>query len=248
MTTSCLQSPTQYSLDIALPKFATFETFIDSTGQLLSDLTQLLEEKTGNKLENKPEVNQEPRQYFLWGSASTGKTHLLQAICNQLATSEKNVIYLPMKELVHQSADILNDMQQLDVLCIDDVDVVLGDELWDRQLFILINELRAKNKSIVMTANSSPHEIKISFPDLASRLVWGPVYKLSLLKDEEKSRAIQAHAKVRGLEVSDEVCSYLLKRFPRDLNKLIELLDQLDKESLVQQKKVTVPFVKAVLN
>ena len=48
--------------------------------------------------------------------------------------------------------------------------------------------------------------------------------------------------------VSDEVCSYLLKRFPRDLNKLIELLDQLDKESLVQQKKVTVPFVKSVLN
>ena len=240
MTTSCLQSPTQYSLDIALPKFATFETFIDTSGQLLSELTQLLEEKAESK--------SEPYQYFLWGSVSTGKTHLLQAICNQLASTEQNVIYLPMKELVHQSADILNDMQQLDVLCIDDVDAVLGDEQWDRQLFILINELRAKNKSIVMTASSSPHEIKVSFPDLASRLVWGPVYKLSLLQDEEKSRAIQAHAKVRGLEVSDEVCSYLLKRFPRDLNKLIELLDQLDKESLVQQKKVTVPFVKTVLN
>jgi DnaA family protein len=236
MTTSCLQTPTQYSLDIALPKFATFETFIDTTGQLLSELAQL----TKNKYE--------PQQYFLWGSVSTGKTHLLQAICNQLASTDLNVIYLPMKELVNQSADILNDMLQLDVLCIDDVDVVLGDQQWDRQLFILINELRANNKCIVMTATSSPHEVNVSLPDLASRLVWGPVYKLSLLEDHEKSRAIQAHAKVRGLEVSDEVCSYLLKRFPRDLNKLIELLDQLDKESLVQQKKVTVPFVKSVLN
>jgi len=238
MTTSCLHTPTQYSLDIALPKFATFETFIDtSDSQLLSVLKQLAQESLS-----------EPRQYFLWGSSCTGKTHLLQAICNHQANTQQNAIYLPMKELVGQQATILNDMQQLDVLCIDDLDVVLGDKEWDRQLFLLINELRANNKSIVMTASQNPHDAMVSFPDLASRLVWGSVYKLNLLEDDEKSRAIQEHAKVRGLEVSDEVCSFLLKRFPRDLNKLIGLLDKLDKESLVQQKKVTVPFVKSVLN
>ncbi len=238
MMTSCVQTPTQYSLDIALPKFATFETFIDNNNsQLLSVLKQLAQESLS-----------EPLQYFLWGSTGTGKTHLLQAICNRQANTQQNAIYLPMKELVGQPASILNDMQQLDVLCIDDLDAVLGNKEWDRQLFLLINELRANNKSIVMTASSNPHEAMVSFPDLASRLVWGPVYKLNLLEDDKKSRAIQEHAKVRGLEVSDEVCSFLLKRFPRDLNKLIGLLDKLDKESLVQQKKVTVPFVKSVLN
>ncbi len=230
--------PMQYSLDIALPKFATFETFIDtSDSQLLSVLKQLAQESLS-----------EPRQYFLWGSVGTGKTHLLQAICNQLVSTEQNVIYLPMKELVNQQATILNDMQQLDVLCIDDIDAVLGDKEWDRQLFLLINELRTNNKSTVMTAAHNPHEAMVSFPDLASRLVWGPVYKLDLLEDDEKSCAIQEHAKVRGLEVSDEVCSFLLKRFPRDLSKLIGLLDKLDEASLIQQKKVTVPFVKSVLN
>jgi len=94
MTTSCLQTPTQYSLDIALPKFATFETFVDTTGQLLSELKQL------------PEKNAEPCQYFLWGGACTGKTHLLQAICNHQAHSQKNAIYLPMKELLSQPASI----------------------------------------------------------------------------------------------------------------------------------------------
>lgn len=238
MTTSCLQVPTQYSLDIALPKFATFETFIDtSDSQLLSVLKQLAQESLF-----------EPRQFFLWGGASTGKTHLLQAICNHQANTQQNAIYLPIKELASQQASILNDMQQLDVLCLDDVDAVLGDKEWDQQLFLLINELRANNKSIVMTASLNPHEAIFSFPDLASRLVWGPVYKLNLLKDDGKSRAIQEHAKVRGLEISGEVCSFLLKRFPRDLNKLIGLLDKLDEESLIQQKKVTVPFVKSVLN
>jgi DnaA family protein len=238
MTTSCLQTPTQYSLDIALPKFATFETYINaSDAQLLSALKQL----------SQP-ASSEPRQYFLWGAAGTGKTHLLQAICNHQDSAQQNAIYLPMKELVDQQAEILRDMHQLDVVCMDDVDTVLGDKEWDHQLFLLINELRAHNKSIVMTAAHNPHEANVSFPDLASRLVWGPVYKLNLLSDDGKSLAIQAHAKVRGLEVSVEVCSFLLKRFPRDLNKLIGLLEQLDKESLVQQKKVTVPFVKTVLN
>ncbi|MEM7402340.1 MAG: DnaA/Hda family protein, partial [Pseudomonadota bacterium] len=88
MTSSCLQTPTQFSLDITLPKFATFETFIDSSeGQLLSDLLKL-----------KQENQSEPQQYFIWGAKSTGKTHLLQAICNQLADSKRDFMYLPMKE------------------------------------------------------------------------------------------------------------------------------------------------------
>lgn len=245
MTTSCLQTPTQYSLDIALPKFATFETFIDASD---SPLLSVLNKLTAKDSQSQSQHQLEPQQYFLWGAACTGKTHLLQAICNAQTHSQKNAIYLPMKELVDQSPNILNDMQQLDILCIDDVDAVLGKKEWDRQLFILINEFRANNKSMVLTATQNPLDTKVSLPDLASRLVWGSVYKLNLLEDEDKIRAIQKHAKVRGLEVSTEVGSFLLKRFPRELNKLIALLDTLDKESLAQQRKVTVPFAKSVLN
>ena len=238
MTSSCLQTPTQFSLDITLPKFATFATFIDSSeGQLLSDLLKL-----------KQENNSEPQQFFIWGSASTGKTHLLQAICNQLSESNKDFIYLPMKDLESESAELLNDMHQLDVLCVDDVESVLGNEQWDKQLFNLINEMRANNKSIVMTSSINPNDVQVSFADLASRLVWGPVYKLTMLSDDEKSKAIQAHAQARGLEITDEASTYLLNHFPRDFNKQIEILDQLDKQSLAKQKaKVTVPFVKEVL-
>ena len=98
-----------------------------------------------------------------------------------------------------------------------------------------------------MTSSINPHEADVSFKDLSSRLVWGPVYKLNMLEDAEKSKAIQAHAQARGLQVSDEVCSYLLKRFPRELTQLIDVLNELDKQSLVHQRKVTVPFVKQVL-
>ena len=240
MATSCLQKPTQYLLDIALPKFATFDTFVDACdGQLSSALQQLTQ--------TLPTALDETQQFFLWGVANTGKTHLLQAICNQSALTQQKSVYLPMRELEKLDANILEEMHQFDIVCIDDVEIVLGRKQWDRALFNLINELRAENKNLVITSSYNPNDIKVSFNDLASRLVWGQVYKLNLLSDDEKAMAIQLHAKARGLEVSQEVCSYLLKRYPRELDKLIGFLDELDKQSMIQQRKVTVPFVKAVL-
>ena len=240
MSTSCLQTPTQYSLDITLAKFATFETFIDTNGgKLLSELKQLIQLSSNLQVE--------PHQYLIWGSKGTGKTHLLQAICNQCATLQQSAVYLPMQELVQLNEKIVEDMHQYDVICIDDIEMVMGKELWDRQLFNLINELRANYKSLVMTSSLNPNAIEVSIPDLASRLVWGPVYKLNILEDAEKEKAIQAHAKARGLEISAEVCSYLFKRFSRGLDNLISLLDELDKQSIIQQRKVTVPFVKSIL-
>lgn len=237
MANTCPQSFAQYTLDIALRKFATFETFVNPEDNELLSVLQELTRPT-----------QEPRQYFLWGAAQTGKSHLLQAICNRLAATDQKAVYLPLKELVNSDSNVLRDLHQLDVICIDDIDQVVGNKDWDQALFQLINELRAANKSLVMTALQTPSGANISLPDLASRLVWGPVYKLTHLTDEQKEVVIQLHAKARGFEVSSEVCSYLLKRYPRELKKLVELLDQLDKQSLAQQCKVTVPFVKSVLD
>jgi len=234
---TCLQSSPQFLLDITLRQFATFDTYINpEKNELLCVLKELIQPA------------REPRQYFLWGATQTGKSHLLQAICNQLASTDQKAVYLAFKGLENLDANVLKDLQQLDVICIDDVDHIFGTEEWDNALFQLINELRAANKSLVMTATLNPNDVNITLPDLASRLVWGSVYKLNPLADEQKQDAIQAHAKVRGFEISSEVCGYLLKRYPRELTNLVELLDYLDEQSLAQQRKITVPFVKSVLN
>ena len=237
MANLCLQSSQQFILDIALRKFATFETFVNPGDNELLYVLKKLAQPT-----------KEPRQYFLWGATQTGKSHLLQAICNQFASTNQKAVYLAFKDITNLNPNVLNDLHQLDLICIDDVDHVLGNKEWDQALFQLINELRAANKSLVMTATINPSNVKNLLPDLASRIVWGPVYKLNYLSDEKKIIAIKLHAKARGFEVSAEVCSYLIKRYPRNLNKLIELLDHLDEQSLSQQRKVTIPFVKSVLD
>jgi len=237
VVTSSQQFSQQYSLDIAPRTFATFETFVsDQDYNLLNMLKELRVHSN------------EPRQYYIWGAKQTGKSHLLHSVCNYLVGTEQRTIYLPLEELSSSNANIFQNIHNLDIVCIDDIDKVLGDNNWESALFQLINELRAKNKNLVMTASNNPNCMNVSMPDLKSRLVWGPVYKLSALDDEQKTVALQRHAKARGFEISLDVCNYLMKRYTRELTQLVTLLDQIDHHSLVQQRKVTIPFVKTVLD
>ena len=231
-----MPEPAQRPLDIVLRQHARFDTFVSSED---SELVALLED-LGQRIE-------EPRLYFLWGSAQSGKSHLLQAVCNRLARSDQKAVYLPMREFAVQESGLLNDMQMLDVVCIDDIDRVSGDRDWEQALFRIINEMWLGNQSLVISASCKPADLDILLPDLASRLAGGLTYRLPSLSDEQKRTAIQRHAAARGLEVSGEVCNYLLSRYPRELNKLIELLDKLDQYSLALQRKITVPFVRSVL-
>ena len=226
----------QRPLDIVLRQYATFDTFVSSKD---SELVFLL-----NSLQ---QAIQEPRQYYLWGHAQSGKSHLLQAVCNQLAHSDQKAVFLPMGKFAGSESGLLNDMQLLDVVCIDDIDCVLGNNDWEHALFRIINEMWLGNKSLVISASCKPSDLNILLPDLASRLAGSLIYRLSGLSDEQKRTAIQVHAKARGLDISPEVCSYLLRHYPRELKKLMELLDKLDKYSLALQRKITVPFVRAVL-
>jgi DnaA family protein len=83
--------------------------------------------------------------------------------------------------------------------------------------------------------------------DLVTRLGWGLVYQVHELTDEEKIEAMKSHAITRGLELSQEVCGYLLRHARRDLPSLMATLDALNGYSLANQRKVTVPLVRELL-
>ena len=73
-------------------------------------------------------------------------------------------------------------------------------------------------------------------------------YQVQLLNDEEKQEALQRRARARGMELNDEVAHYILQRLPRDMNELFNQLQRLDHASLAEQRKLTIPFVKKILN
>ena len=186
-------------------------------------------------------------QIFLWGSEKTGKTHVLQAMCHVATSTQKRVMYMPMELLSQQEPNSISEMQDLDLICIDNVHVIAKLPEWENALFNFINDQRDQDTVLVFSSASSPTDNLFDLPDLNSRTVWGPVYKLNALLDEDLDIALQMHAKSRGLDISIEVQNYILTHFQRDISSIVEMLERLDKASLQEQHRVTVPFLKKVL-
>lgn len=188
---------------------------------------------------------------YLWGGAGTGKTHLLQAACHQAALIDGGrgvaVAYLPLRQAGQFDPAILEGMEQLALICIDDIQAIAAHPLWEAALFHFYNRIRASGASCVIAGNSGPHGLGLHLPDLVSRLCWGQVLHLDALDDEAVIAALQLRAHHRGLDLPEEVARFLWRRHPRDMASLFALLERLDRDSLAAQRRLTIPFVKTYL-
>lgn len=189
----------------------------------------------------------EPYLYF-WGPAGCGKTHLLQAACRRAGEGGAQAVYLPARELVTLSPGVLEDLEALPLLCLDDVEALGGRPEWERALFDLFNRVRDAGGRLLAAGAHAPGGLGIALPDLVSRLSWGPVFHIEALDDADKLRALQRRARCRGLELPAEVGRYLLQRAPRDMPSLFALLERLDAASLAAQRRLTIPFVRRLLD
>ena len=225
----------QLPLHIGLRDSATFSNFYPAGNeQLLTQLRQCA-------------VNQGEHFIFLHGMDGTGKSHCLQAVCHAAAENQLQAAYLPMQDIRSMPVAALEGMEQLDVVCIDDIDQVAGDSDWETAIFNLYNRIRDNRGYLVVSASTRVEETGITLKDLQSRLVWGLVFRLESLDDDALAKALQVRARLRGMDLSDEVAAYILKRSARDMNSLFGLLEKLDHESLAAQRKLTIPFVKEFL-
>jgi DnaA-homolog protein len=185
---------------------------------------------------------------YLWGESGTGKTHLLQAACKQAAESNLHVAYIPLKQLAELSAEMLHDLGELDLVCVDDLDSVAGQTEWQQGLTWLYNELRDNNHSMIISGNKSPTNIALEVEDLKSRLEWDQLTQIKSPDDELKGQILKQKANERSFELSDEVIEYLIRRVERDLGSLMEILDKIDHASLAAKRKITIPFVKELIS
>ena len=184
---------------------------------------------------------------YLHGSRGSGKTHLLQAACRSARQAGQSAAYLPLTEFAADESGMLEGMGRLNLLCLDDVQAVCAEQDWALLLMRLCEEARQNQLSLVLAANKAPGQLAAALPDLKSRLAWGLVFALQALDDEERLRALQLHARARGLQLPAEVGQFLLQRSARDLPALMHMLTQLDTASLAAQRRLTIPFVKAVM-
>ena len=114
-------------------------------------------------------------------------------------------------------------------------------------MFHFFNRIREHGGRLILAANNGALNLGIRLPDLRSRLSWGVTYQVQATGDKEKIQVLKLRAHQRGFEISDEVANYLMKRATREMSDLMALLDKLDYASLVEQRKLTIPFIKNYL-
>ena len=224
----------QLTLAVQLRDEATLENFLAAPAvqPLLSALRGLITTAGENMV-------------FLHGTDGSGKSHLLQACCHLAGAG---ALYLPLAELAQYPADeVLQGVEALDLVCLDDVHSVLGNDSWELALFNLYNRALQQNCKLLIAANAAPRALAVDLADLRSRLSWGVVFQLASADDEGKAAILQFRASRRGLSLSAEVASYIVSRAPRAMGQLLKLLDILDQASLAEQRALSIPFVKQAL-
>ena len=144
----------QLPLGIQLDDAATYANFVVAdNAALLHALTQ-----------------QADMSLYFWGSAASGKTHLLQAMCHAATQAKKTAAYLPLASEEKFEPAMLEGLEQLDLVCIDDVQAIAGQSAWEEALFDLYNRIREQHKHIRLSASGSPKAIAFGLADLVSRL------------------------------------------------------------------------------
>jgi DnaA family protein len=183
---------------------------------------------------------------WLAGASGAGKTHLLQAVC--VAAGEfLRAGYFPLAELGPLGTGVLDGLGEIECLCLDDMQAVAGQIEWERALFALFCGIEERGGRLLAAAAAPPALLAWALPDLASRFAASAVFQLRVLEEPEQREALTLRAKMRGLELPEETARYLQRRFPRDMRTLYELLDTLDEAAIIAQRRLTVPFIRSVL-
>lgn len=225
----------QLPLGIGLPDSAVFGTFHPGRNASVAAAARTTALGTGEPV------------LYLYGAQGSGKTHLLQAACHAAHESGRRAALLPLVQVAELGVEAIEGWELYDLVCVDDIHTIAGNREWEAALFTLFNALRGCGGHWIATGVDVPATLQLTLPDLVSRLGAGPVFQLHELDDEGRVLALTLRASQRGLDMPAEVGQFLLKHLPRDMRTLYAALEVLDRASLAQQRRLTVPFVKSVL-
>lgn len=190
----------------------------------------------------------DPSWAYLAGPHGSGRTHLLVAACAEADAAGRSAQYLSLSALRAQRAVAIRGVGGSDLLAIDDLDAIAGERDAEHALFDLYNRCRAERAALLFAATVPAAQLGIGLPDLVSRLAMCTQVALKPLDESDRRVLLRARARQRGIELDDGVLDWLFTRNRRDLATLFDLLDRIDRASLAAQRRVTVPFLRTLLD
>ncbi len=227
----------QLALDIGLVKEPTLANFLAGPNEAALQHLRLWVGAGSSQ------ATRAPVPTYLWGSAGSGKTHLLRAVGAALRGQGASVGWLDADAQGAPDFD-----ERWSAVLLDDVHLYTTEQqaLAFNWFVHATNPAHGAPRWVLAAGDTPPADLPLR-DDLRSRLGWGHVFQLAPLDETTRRAVLRQAADARGIFLGDEVMDYILSRFSRDLGSLMHLLDRLDAYALQAQRAVTIPLLKAML-
>jgi len=207
-------------------------------------------------------VAQKPGQIynplFLYGGVGLGKTHLLQAIGNEIlkTSPKKKIQYIPSEKFTagvvvsiknHGMEEFRLKHRAIDVLIIDDIQFLAGKEKTQEEFFHTFNALYEKGKQVILSSDRPPKSIPALTERLRSRFEGGMIADISYPDFESRVAILKTKCQERKIEFSDEVLSYIASNIQKNIRELEGALNRLTAYQKMNNQPITIDSVKSLL-
>lgn len=240
----------KFEVEANLNKDFTFDSFIEGDCNRLA-------RAAGFAVANKPGVTAY-NPLFLYSGVGLGKTHLLQAIGNEVKKNfpRKTVLYVSSERFINQFVDavkrgtvndFLNFYQMIEVLLVDDIQFLSGKEKTQDNFYHVFNHLRQSGKQIVLASDRSPNEMEGVEERLLSRFKWGLSAHLSVPDFFTRKQILASKMRMNGIELPGEVVEFIAHNVNSNIRELEGALISLLAQSSLNQQEVDLELAKSML-
>jgi chromosomal replication initiator protein len=174
---------------------------------------------------------------FLYGGVGLGKTHLMQAVGNEITTNNPGakVLYISSETFVKEFLESIrfkkkgfsDKYRNVDVLIIDDMQFIAGKEKTQEEFFHTFNALHQSNKQIIISSDKPPRSIPTLTERLRSRFEWGMAIDIQMPDFETRCAIVEAKAAQSGIELARDTVEYLANNIKTNIRELEGALNQL---------------------
>lgn len=196
---------------------------------------------------------------FLYGDVGLGKTHLMQAVGNEILKSDNNskILYISSEQFVNDMVDSIKDntinefrdkYRTLDVLMIDDIQFIEGKERCQEEFFHTFNHLKQYDKQIIITSDRPPKDISKLDERLRSRFAGGLTWDIKKPDYETRFAILKKKVQNEKIHIEDEFIELIAKKVKENIREIEGVLNKIIAYSTLSEEKITKDLLNDIIN
>ena len=242
-------NPNSYPNSTLNPKY-TFDSFVVGNSNRFAHAAALA-------VAEAPAIAYNP--LFIYGGVGLGKTHLMQAIANEILVNNRNanILYVTSEKFTNQLINAIKDgknelfrnkYRNIDVLLIDDIQFIAGKERIQEEFFHTFNTLHENGKQIIISSDKPPKDIKLLEDRLKSRFEWGLIADISKPDYETRLEILRKKAQLDNIIIDDEILSDIATKIDSNIRELEGILNKLIANASLTNCQITIEMAEKAIN